>query len=127
MAIEITETLAGPVTVLALKGRITLGEGTQEFRNRITLALDDAKWRKERWGWNLCLILDMAQLEFMDSAGLGVLVGVYASAQHQNAAIKLANLTKMLQDLLIITKLSTVFEVYSSVEEAKASCPKPAP
>jgi len=122
MAIEITEILSGPVTVLALKGRITLGEGTQEFRNRIKLALDNATWQKERWGWKFCLILDMAELEFMDSAGLGVLVGLYASARHQEAVIKLANLTKMLRDMLIITKLSTVFEVYSSVEEAKASC-----
>lgn len=122
MALEITETLSGPVTVLALKGRITLGEGTQVLRNRVTLALDNANWQKERWGWSLCLILDLAQVDFMDSAGLGVLVGLYATARHRDAKMKLANLTKMLQEQLIITKLSTVFEVYSSVEEAKTSC-----
>jgi anti-sigma B factor antagonist len=122
VALEITETLSGPVTVLALKGRITLGEGTQILRNRVTLALDNANWQKERWGWSLCLILDMAQVDFMDSAGLGVLVGLFATARHREAKMKLANLTKMLQEQLIITKLSTVFEVYNSVEEAKASC-----
>jgi len=122
MAIEITETLSGPITVLALKGRITLGEGTHEFRNRVKLVLDNATWHKERWGWKLCLILDMAEVEFMDSAGLGVLVGLYASARHQDAVIKLANVTRLLRDLLIITKLSAVFEVYDSIEEAKAAC-----
>ena len=122
MALEISETLSGPVTVLALKGRITLGDGTAEFRNRVTLVLNNAKWHKERWGWTLCLILDMAQVDFMDSAGLGVLVSVYATARHQEARIRLANLTKLLQEQLIITKLATVFEVYNSVEEAKASC-----
>ena len=122
MALEIIETLSGPVTVLAQKGRITLGEATQALRNRVTLALDHAKWHKERWGWSLCLILDLAQVDFMDSAGLGALVGVYATARHHEAQMKLANLTKLLQEQLIITKLSPVFEVYNSVEEAKASC-----
>jgi anti-sigma B factor antagonist len=122
MALEITETLSGPVTVLALKGRITLGDGTQVLRNRVTLALENAKWHKERWDWSLCLILDLAQVDFMDSAGLGALVGIYATARHHEAKMKLANLTKMLQEQLIITKLSTVFEVYNSVEEAKVSC-----
>lgn len=122
MAIEITENLSGPVTVLALKGRITLGEATAQFRNRITLVLEHAKWFREKWGWSLCLVLDMAQVEFVDSAGLGVLVGAYATARHQEARIKLANLTRMLHEQLIITKLSTVFDVYNSVEEAKASC-----
>jgi anti-sigma B factor antagonist len=122
MAIEIAEHLSGPVTVLAIKGRITLGEGTAQFRNRIALVLDNAKWFKEKWGWSLCLILDMAGVEFVDSAGLGALVGAFASARHQEARIKLANLTQMLREQLIITKISTVFEVYASVEEAKASC-----
>jgi len=122
MAIEIRENLSGPVTVLALRGRITLGEGTAQFRNRIALILDNAKWFKEKWGWSLCLILDMAGVEFVDSAGLGALVGAFASARHQEARIKLANLTQMLREQLIITKLSTVFDIYSGVEEAKASC-----
>ena len=122
MAIEITENLSGPVTVLGLKGRITLGEGTARFRNRIALVLDNAKWFKERWGWSLCLILDMGGVEFVDSAGLGALVGAFASARHQEARIKLVNLTQLLREQLIITKISTVFEIYNSVEEAKASC-----
>jgi anti-sigma B factor antagonist len=122
MSIEISENLSGPVTVLALKGRITLGEGTAQFRNRITLVLDNAKWFKERWGWSLCLILDMAGVEFVDSAGLGALVGAFASARHQEVRIKLANLTTLLREQLIITKISTVFETYNSLEEAKTSC-----
>jgi anti-sigma B factor antagonist len=64
----------------------------------------------------------MAQVDFMDSAGLGALVGVYTTARHHEARMKLANLTKLLQEQLIITKLSTVFEVYNSVEEAKGPC-----
>ena len=122
MAIEITENLSGPVTVLAMKGRITLGEGTAQFRNRIALVLDNAKWYKEKWGWSLCLILDMAGVEFVDSAGLGALVGSFASARHQEARVKLANLTHLLREQLVITKIATIFDVYNSVEEAKASC-----
>ena len=122
MAIEITENLSGPVTVLAMKGRITLGDGTAQFRNRIALVLDNAKWYKEQWGWSLCLILDMAGVEFVDSAGLGALVGAFASARHQEARIKLANLTNLLREQLVITKIATIFDVYNSVEEAKASC-----
>ena len=122
MAIEITENLSGPVTVLGLKGRITLGEGTAQFRNRIALVLDNAKWYKEKWGWSLCLILDMAGVEFIDSAGLGALVGAFASARHQEARIKLANLTHLFREQLVITKIATIFDVYNSVEEAKASC-----
>jgi len=122
MAIEIAELLTGPVTVLALKGRITLGDGTAKFRNRIALALDHANWYKERWGWDLCLVLDFSEVEFVDSAGLGALVAAYASARHHGARIKLANLTRMLHEQLVITKLSTVFEVYNSLDEAKQSC-----
>ena len=122
MAIDITENLSGPVTVLALKGRITLGEGTAQFRNRIALVLDNAKWFKEKWRCSLCLILDMAGVEFLDSAGLGALVGAFASARHQEARIKLANLTRLLREQLVITKIATIFDVYNSVEEAKASC-----
>ncbi len=108
--------------MLAMKGRITLGEGTAQFRNRIALVLDNAKWYKEKWGWSLCLIVDMAGVEFLDSAGLGALVAAFASARHQEARIKLANLTRLLREQLIITKIATIFEVYDSVEEAKASC-----
>jgi anti-sigma B factor antagonist len=122
MAIEITENLSGPVTVLAMKGRITLGDGTAQFRNRIALVLENAKWYKEKWGWSLCLILDLAGVEFVDSAGLGALVGAFASARHQEARIKLANLTRLLREQLVITKIATIFDVYNSVEEAKASC-----
>jgi anti-sigma B factor antagonist len=64
----------------------------------------------------------MAGVDFVDSAGLGSLVGAFASARHQEARIKLANLTQLLRQQLIITKLSTVFDVYNSVEEAKTSC-----
>ena len=103
MAVDITENLSGPVTVLAIKGRISLGEGTAQFRNRVALALDNAKWFKERWGWSLCLILDMAGVEFVDSAGLGALVGAFASARHQEARIKLANITQTLRNQLVIT------------------------
>src|SRR5690348_9528381 len=110
MPLDITETASGEVTVLALKGRITLGEGTQALRNRVNLAFENAQWHKEKWGWKFCLVLDMSQVDFMDSAGLGVLVGAYATARHREANIKLANLTAMLKQQLIITKLSTVFD-----------------
>jgi len=64
----------------------------------------------------------MAGVDFVDSAGLGALVGAFASARYQEARIKLANLTQLLREQLVITKIATIFDVYNSVEEAKASC-----
>jgi len=70
------------------------------------------------------LVLDLSGVSYIDSSGLGTLVGVYSSARAAGADIKLAGLNQRLRDLLQITKLVTVFEVYDSVQQATAALKK---
>ncbi len=109
MALQIIEKEINGVTVLKLSGRVTLGEESNQLRTKIKEILGEGKKR---------LVLDLGEISYIDSAGLGTLVAGYTSAQSQGAGMKLANLTKRFREQLNITKLVTVFEVYGSVEEA---------
>ncbi len=109
MPLQIVEKESGGATVLELSGRIKLGEESNQLRTKIKDILAQGKTR---------LVLDLANVGYIDSAGLGTLVSGYTSAQSQGASVKLANLTKKLNEQLHITKLVTVFEVYNTVEEA---------
>jgi anti-sigma B factor antagonist len=100
------------VTVLQLSGRITLGEESSQLRTKIKDVLGQGNTR---------LVLDLAEVAYIDSAGLGTLVAGFTSAQNQGANMKLANLTKRFDELLHITKLVTVFDVYKTVEDALKS------
>jgi len=99
------------VTVVACHGRIVLGDESAGMRDTLKRALTSSKH----------LILDLSGVTYIDSTGLGTLVGVYASARGGGADIKLAGLNQRLRDLLQITKLVTVFEVYDTVQEATAA------
>ena len=112
MALQIVEKEIDGVTVLELLGRVTLGEESNDLRTRIKDLLAQGKKR---------LVLDLGNVSYIDSAGLGTLVAGYTSSQNQGAGMKLANLTKKFHEQLNITKLVTVFEVFNSVEEAIAS------
>ena len=112
MSLQITQKEWGTVTVLTLAGRATLGEETSQLRNKIKALLGEGKKR---------LVLDLGDVAHMDSAGLGTLVSGYYSAASQGASIKLANLTKRLEEQMHLTKLVTVFDTHSSVEEAVMS------
>ena len=112
MALQIIEKETSGVTVLALSGRITLGEESNQLRTKIKDILGQGVKR---------LVLDLGNVSYIDSAGLGTLVAGYTSAQSQGASMKLANLTKRFREQLHITKLVTVFEVYDSVEGAVKS------
>ncbi len=101
MALNIVEKEVDGVTVLALNGRVTLGEGSNLLRTKINEVLSQGKTR---------LVLDLAEVGYIDSAGLGTLVAGFTSAQNQGANLKLANLTKRFDEQLHITKLVTVFE-----------------
>jgi anti-sigma B factor antagonist len=109
MALQIVEKEISGVTVLALSGRLTLGDESNQLRTKIKDVL--AQGRKR-------LVLDLGNVSYIDSAGLGTLVAGYTSSQNQGAGMKLANLTKRFHEQLNITKLVTVFEVFGSVEEA---------
>jgi anti-sigma B factor antagonist len=112
MALEITEKESSGVTVLVLAGRVTLGEESSKLRTKLKDLLGEGKTR---------VVLDLAEVKYIDSAGLGTLVAGYTSARNQGASMKLANLTKKFDEQLHITKLVTVFDVYDSVADAVKS------
>jgi anti-sigma B factor antagonist len=112
MALEITEKESSGVTVLMLAGRVTLGEESNKLRTKLKDLLGEGKTR---------VVLDLAEVKYIDSAGLGTLVAGYTSARNQGASMKLANLTKKFDEQLHITKLVTVFDVYDSVADAVKS------
>jgi len=112
MALNIVEKEVGGVLVLQLMGRVTLGEESNQLRTKLKGVLADGKTR---------LVLDLAEVTYIDSAGLGTLVAGFTSAQNQGANLKLANLTKRFREQLHITKLVTVFDVYDSVDDAVKS------
>jgi len=112
MALQIVEMESSGVTVLQLSGRITLGEESNQLRTKIKDILAQGKKR---------LVLDLGNVSYIDSAGLGTLVAGYTSSQSQGASMKLANLTKRFREQLNITKLVTVFDVYDSVAGATKS------
>jgi anti-sigma B factor antagonist len=97
------------VVILDLSGRITMGEGTVILRDQIQklLATGDRKF-----------LLNLADVNYIDSSGLGELVTSFTTVRNQGAELKLLNLTRRVQDLLQITKLLTVFEVFNSEAEA---------
>jgi anti-sigma B factor antagonist len=127
MAIEIQEKELRGIIVLEVSGRLVLGQESMDFRGKIREVLDKSDWIKERWGWETRIVLDLGNLSFVDSAGLGALVTARTSAANRGAGIKLANLTRKMRDALTITKLVTVFDVYDSVEAAVNSYPQAAP
>jgi len=100
------------VAVLDLSGRITLGEGSVQVRDAIRELL--GKGRKN-------ILLDLGEVNYIDSSGLGELVSAYTSARNQGAALKLLKLTKKVHDLLQLTKLYTVFDIFDDEAVAIAS------
>ncbi len=112
MALQIVEKESSGVTILALSGRVTLGEESNQLRSHIKEMLSEGAKR---------LVLDLGDVSYIDSAGLGTLVAGFTSSQSQGAVMKLANLTKRFREQLNITKLVTVFDVYDSVEAAVKS------
>jgi anti-sigma B factor antagonist len=97
------------ISVLDLEGKIMLGEGTQELRNTIRTHIE--KSRKN-------ILLNLENLSTIDSSGLGELVAAYTSITKSNGQIKLLNLSKRVHELMFITKLLTVFDVYDNEAEA---------
>ena len=112
MALVITEKDLADATIMVLTGRVTLGEESNQLRTALKDILGKGKTR---------LVLDLAEVSYIDSAGLGTLVAGYTTARNLGSTMKLANLTKKFHEQLNITKLVTVFEVYDSVEEAVKS------
>ncbi len=110
--LNISERQVGDVTILDMDGKITIGEGSVALRTAIRRLLEESKKK---------ILLNLARVGYIDSSGIGELVSSYTAINKENGQLKLLNLTQKLQDLLTITKLLTVFDVYESEEEALAS------
>ena len=106
---QIEERAVGDVVVLDLKGRITLGDGDQLLKDKVNSLVNQG---------HKGIVLNLAGVPYIDSAGLGEIVGSYTTVSRQGGSLKLLNLTKKITDLLAITKLLTVFETYDSEDEA---------
>jgi len=109
---HIEERSAGDVTLLDLKGKMTLGDGDELLKDKINSLANQG---------NRKLLLNLAEVPYIDSAGLGAIVGAYTTVTRQGGQLKLLNLTKRITDLLAITKLLTVFETYESENDAVQS------
>jgi anti-sigma B factor antagonist len=111
MTLKIEIRQADGVTVLSCHGRIVFGEEATELRENLKRALASSRQ----------VVVNLGGVSYIDSGGLGTLVGVYSSARASGAEIKLTGLGQRLRDVLQITKLVTVFEVYDTEQEAIAT------
>jgi anti-sigma B factor antagonist len=112
MALTIATRQVDGVVVLDLSGRITLGEGSVQLREAIRGLI--AKGDKN-------ILLNLGDVNYIDSSGLGELVSAFTTAKNQQAEVKLLNLTKKVHDLLQLTKLYTVFDIKDDEATAIAS------
>jgi len=112
VALSIASREVDGVTVLDLNGRITLGEGSVQLRDAIRDLI--CKGQKS-------ILLNLSEVNYIDSSGLGELVSAYTTARNQGAALKLLGLSKKVNDLLQLTKLYTVFDIYDDEASGIAS------
>jgi len=110
---QIEQRTSGDVAIVGISGDITLSKGGDVLLKDKIQSLLQQGHRK--------IVLDMGNVSYVDSAGLGQLVQVYATTSHLGGSLKLLNLTKRLRDLLVLTKLLTVFDAYDSESDAIAS------
>ena len=109
---QIEERVVNEVTILDLKGKITLGDGDEALKDKINSLVMQNRRR---------ILLNLAEVPYIDSAGLGEVVRTYTTVSRQGGQLKLVNLTKRITDLLSITKLLTVFETFDSEADALKS------
>jgi anti-sigma B factor antagonist len=100
------------VEVIKLEGKITIGSGDSQLREVITSALNAGRNN---------LLLDMSGVTTIDSSGIGELVGSYTTVANRGGKLKLLHLPAKLNELLHVTQLITVFEVYENEQEAVKS------
>lgn len=112
MALKLTTRTVDGVSVVEAAGRIVLGEETNNLRDSVKALLFDGNTR---------IVLNLAQVDFVDSSGLGTLVGLHSTAAARGAKLKLAAINRIFRDVLVVTKLLTVFDLYDSEAAAVAS------
>lgn len=114
---KITQREVDGVVILGLKGQLTIGEGDLELRESIHNLLEQGHRR---------ILIDLHQITYLDSAGLGELIRCYTTVSNRQGQMKLLRLGKKTKDLLTVTKLITVFDVYDGEQEALQSFPQKA-
>lgn len=115
MALRMAERDVNGITVLDIDGRIVLGEESNAFREKVKGLLAAGKKK---------IVLNLANVTYIDSAGLGTLVATFHSARSQGAMLKLANLGAKFKEVLQVTKLMTVFDTYETEAAAIQSFDK---
>jgi anti-sigma B factor antagonist len=111
MNLKIDTRVVNGITIMSCHGRVMFGEEATALRD----SLKEALTKTTR------LVLNLSEVSYIDSGGLGTLVGVYSSARKAGADIKLTGLGQRLRDVLQITKLATVFQVFDTEQEALAA------
>jgi len=112
MTIKMTNREVDDVSVVTLDGRIVLGDESNSFREKLKSMIAEGKKK---------IVLNMADIKYIDSAGLGTLVAAHLSAKTQGASVRLCNLGKKFHEVMQITKLLTIFDVYDTEAAAISS------
>ncbi len=107
--LEVTERQAGDVTILDMNGSVRMGEGAISLRNSIRGLVDSGKKK---------ILLNLSGVKNIDSSGIGELIANYTTVSRDGGQLKLLNLTEKIQNLLVITKLLTVFDSFDNEAEA---------
>ena len=108
----VTARIVDGITILDVQGTVTVGEQAERLRDKVRSVVHEGARR---------ILVNMAGISYVDSAGLGELIAAYTTTKRQGGTLKLLNTTKRLTDLLVITKLTTVFETFDNEPEAIAS------
>ena len=109
---KIKERQAGDITILDVEGRIMFGDGEEKFRDTVTRAIESGRVK---------LIINMAEVPYIDSAGISQLVRTFVAVGKRGGRMKLLHVTKRVRELLTITRLLTIWELSDSEEEAVLS------
>ncbi|MCY4660400.1 MAG: STAS domain-containing protein [Acidobacteria bacterium] len=109
---KIEERPTGDVMILDLKGKLTIGDGDELLKDKINSLVQQGYTK---------LILNLADVPYIDSGGLGQVVRTFTTVKQHNGSLKLMNVTKRIEDLLAITKLLTVFDVFETEQDALQS------
>src|SRR5436305_13419696 len=109
---QIDQPASGDGVILDRKGKITLGEGDELLKDKVNCLVNQGHKQ---------IVLNLAGVPYIDSAGLGEVMRTYTTVSRQGGSLKLLNLTKRITDLLSITKLLTVFETFDSENDAVRS------
>jgi anti-sigma B factor antagonist len=116
MQLKLSVRVIDGVSIVDCRGRLLFGDESGALRDTVKNLLAESK----------SIIINLGETTYIDSGGLGTLVGLYTSAQNSGGMVKLSNLQQRVTDLLQVTKLLTVFDVYDTEDEAIKSFDKSA-